>query len=95
MKKKLLQLMAICPGRVDIEINKHILFGETAKDVINRTPKDYMDAPIATMKRRNSIIRLEALPITKDMYPVIVYHYDLQKAIEKCLNIIELWEKEN
>lgn len=91
MKKTLIELMKLCPGRVIVEFDRHKLFGETALDVILRNPKQY-GILADEMISRNTIIMVEAAPIDKPMPPVIVFHYDLESALKNALNQIKLWQ---
>lgn len=83
--------MKLCPGRLDIQIDVHKLFNETAKQVIERKPSEYGEyAP--GMIARDCIIRVEAAPFGKKMPPALCYHWDLEFALKNCLNQIERWE---
>jgi hypothetical protein len=93
MKKLLKELMSLCPGRLQIEIDTHKAFNELAADVIGRSPELY-GIYTPEMIHKNSIIRVEALPITKPMPSAICYHYDLELALKDVLNQIKLWEPE-
>ena len=90
MKKLLSKLMLIAPGRVIIEIDRHKLFNETAKQVIERNPSEY-GVLAGDMILKNTIIRVEVAPITKPMPTAVSYHYDLELALQDCLNQINLW----
>lgn len=92
MKKIINELMALCPGRLIITIDRHKLFGETAKDIIERSPNEY-GVLSNEMIIRDTIIMIEAAPVNKPMPPVIVYHYDLEKALANTLNEIKLWDQ--
>lgn len=92
MKKALKELMLLCPGRIVIEIDRHILFNETARQVIERKPREYGIHADAMIKK-NSIIMVEAACITKHMPTVVSYHYDLELAIKDCLNQISEWHE--
>lgn len=97
MKKYLNELSALCPGRIAIEIDKHLLFNETATDVIDRETKLFNDTtePIQErMKLDNTIIHLEAATITKPMPIVEIWHYDLELAIKQALKEIRKWKPE-
>lgn len=91
MKKVLTQLMTLCPGRLMIEIDRHKLFNETSEQVIRRKPSEY-GIHADDMILRNTIIMVEAAPIHKAMPPAVSYHYDLEKALQDCLNQINLWQ---
>lgn len=91
MKKTINELMKLCPGRLVITIDRHKLFNETARDEIQRNPKQYGDLA-GDMCVKNTIIMVEAAPIDKPMPPVIVFHYDLESALKSALNQIKLWQ---
>jgi hypothetical protein len=91
MKKILSKLMLIAPGRIDIQIDQHKLYNETALQVIERRPSQY-GIHAGDMIIKNTIIRVEVAPITKPMPTVVCYHYDLELALKNCLDQINLWK---
>lgn len=95
MKKYLTELMQIAPGRVSIEIDKHKLYNETAKTVIEREVKQFADTPEfrrALMAESDTIIHLEVAPITKPMPIVEIWHYDLELSMKQALKEIKKWK---
>jgi hypothetical protein len=95
MKKYLSELMALCPGRINVEIDRHHLFGESATDVIERSDRQFSEtksAVVDVMKSDNTIIHLEAATTTKPMPVVDIYHYDLELAIKEVLKQIKKWK---
>jgi hypothetical protein len=93
MKELLTQLMLICPGRLAFEIDRHKLHGETAEEVIFRQNKLDYGPDVETMKQLNTIVRVEALPVTKQMPIVITYSHDLELALQYALNEINEWKQ--
>lgn len=95
MKKYLTELSKLCPGRIAIEIDKHLLFNETAQTVIDRETKQFNETPTPIqerMKLDNTIIHLEAATVTKPMPVVDIWHFDLELAIKQALKEIKKWK---
>lgn len=89
--------MSLCPGRIEIEIDRHKVYGETAETVINRETKQFSDTTgfiTAMMMANNTIIHLEAATTTKPMPIVEIWHYDLELAIKEALKAIKKWKPE-
>lgn len=76
-------------GRLDIQVDYHKLFNETAKDVIERKPFEYgiSDKMIST----NCIIRVEFLPLDKKM-TALAYSHDLELALKDVYNQYLIWK---
>ena len=89
--------MALCPGRIEIEIDRHKVYGETAETVILREVKQFSDtfgAILDEMAKQNTIIHLEAATTTKPMPVVEIWHYDIELAIKDALKQIKKWKPE-
>ncbi len=85
--KKLFNTLRIS-GKLDIQIDYHKGFGETAKDVIERKPFEYGVAD--KMIANNCIIRVEFLPTDKPMV-ALAYSHDLELALKDVFNQWKIW----
>lgn len=79
-------------GKLDIQIDYHKAFNETAKDVIERKPFEYGNAK--KMIAINCIIRVEFLPTDKPMV-ALAYSHDLELALKDVYNQYLTWEPKN
>ena len=82
-------------GKLDIVVDYHKLFNETAMDVIDRTPIEYAGCPCDKMKSLNTIIRVEFAPNDKPMAPAVSYHWDVEEALKRVHNEYLLWQPKN
>ena len=94
MTNKLKQLMNACAISVTIDIDDHKSYYETAEQHINDLieKRDLAEDEIsedvkAEMIKRNTIICIQFYPHTPVGF-YFVYHYDLDKALDKALEII-------
>ncbi len=78
-------------GKLDIQVDYHKAFKETAKDVIDAKPNEYDGFDIDTMVKKNCIIRIEFLPNDKPMQ-ALSYSHDLELALKDVYNQYLLWE---
>lgn len=81
--------MRLCPGRVDIQLDYHKLFNDTAAQVISKieAPK----AVKAKMVQLDTIVRVQA----NHKFEAVCYHYDLEVALENVLKQVKQWEKKS
>jgi len=89
MKEIITELMRLCPGRVDIQLDYHKLFGEGAAQVV-----DKIEAPKAVklkMAQMDTIVRVQA----NHKFEAVCYHYDLEIALETVLKQVKKWEKKS
>lgn len=77
-------------GKLDIQVDYHKQFGETAKDVIERKPFEYGIAD--KMIANDCIIRVEFLPNDKKMV-ALAYSHDVELALKDVYNQYFIWEK--
>jgi len=95
MKKAFETLMQLCPGRLVLRIDDHILYGETAEQVILRETKQFAETQefiLEEMADKNTIIMVEAATTTKPMPVVQVYHYDIELALKEAIKQIKKWK---
>lgn len=81
-------------GKIDIQVDYHKAFNETATQAIDAKPEEYDGFNIEKMKKLNSIIRVEFLPHDKPM-KALSYDADLEFALKDVFNQYELWQPEN
>lgn len=89
---KIEKLMALCPGKFWIEFNPHQTYGESVSDYLKNCNIDAETLALITDK--GIIYRVEAHPESvkiKDGEPnsALVYHWDLETAIDEALKAIE------
>lgn len=77
-------------GRLDIQIDYHKLFNETATDVIDRKPDEYAGFDTAAMKEDNCIIRVEFMPLDKPMV-ALSYSNDIEQALKLVSKEYKKW----
>jgi Cu/Ag efflux protein CusF len=92
MKKQLLKLMALCPGKVFIQIDNHKLYNQNAEDYLNESipeeTKYFDEESKALMIEHDAITRIEASP--NNMTPtVIVYSHDIELGLKSAIKQIE------
>lgn len=85
---KLSQLFMLCKSGVFIEYNEHKLFNDSVEEfLIGQQEREYIDSDVWNiMIELDTIISIEFYPDTLGN-PCSVYHYDLYKALDKCLEI--------
>lgn len=87
--------MQLCPGRLVLRIDDHILYDETAETVILRETKQFSETPSTILEKMcelNTIIIVEAATNTKPMPVVEVYHYDIELALKEAIKQIKKWK---
>lgn len=77
-------------GKLDIQVDYHKAFEETAKEVIQRQPFEYGIVPDKMIKT-NCIIRVEFLPTDKPMIAV-AYSHDIELALKDVFTQWQVWE---
>ncbi len=87
MKKLFNQLMN--GGKLDIQVNYHKGFNETAEQYIN-TSREFNGIDTGKMIKTNTIIRIEFLPHDKPMNAT-AYSHDLELALKDAYNQYLLW----
>lgn len=81
-------------GKLDIQVDYHKGFRETAKDVIEAKPAEYRDFDTANMIKQDCIIRVEFLPNDKPM-TALSYSHDLELALKDVYNQYLIWESKD
>jgi len=87
--EKLNYLFATCKGGVFIEYNEHKLYNETVEQFLTgQGEKQYIDQEIwQQMIELDTIIGIEFYFPARDE-PYSIYHYDLDYALDQCLEIV-------
>lgn len=80
-------------GKIDIQVDYHKLFNETAEQAIFANEKEYRDFDIEKMIKTNRIIRVEFFPSTKRM-TALAYSHDLEDALQNVYNQYLLFTEE-
>lgn len=80
-------------GKIDIQIDYHKVFKETASQVIETNPREYGNNT-DKMKKKNCIIRIEFFPSDKPM-TALAYSHDLELALKDVYNQYLLWKPTN
>ncbi|QHT65498.1 hypothetical protein GXP67_01830 [Rhodocytophaga rosea] len=86
---KLQKLFKLCKSGVFIEYNEHKLYNDTvAEFLIGQEERGFIDTDTwDKMIERDTIVGIEFFPeASSDAHTV--YHYDLEKALDKCLEIV-------
>ena len=98
MKDKIQELVYLCSGSVTISINDHrshyqsieeeieevaIIGGESYVDLFEEIGRDV----VQEMINRNQMVKIQFYPNTPIGF-YMVYHWDVEKALDKCLDIL-------
>jgi len=87
--ERLNELVSLCNASINISINLHKDFYQTVEKYIDAEDKEDIDNDVFDeMVKRDTIVKIHFYPDT----PIgcfIVYHYDINKAIEIALGIIK------
>lgn len=78
-------------GKIDIQVDYHKAFKETAQQVIGAKPNEYDGFDIDNMVKKDCIIRVEFLPHDKPM-PALSYSHDLELALKDVYNQYLIWQ---
>lgn len=85
--EKLLELFSRCKSTVEIRYNQHKSYYDTVEQNIEED-KNNIDAEVLEeMIRRDTVISIQFYPHSSIGFH-IVHHYDLEKAVNKCLSIL-------
>ncbi len=86
------ELVSLCKASVDIQINAHKDYYETAKqwfeDIDKFEKEDIPEGVLEEIIESNTIVRIQAYPHTP-IGSYVVYHYDVDDAIDIMLKTIK------
>lgn len=87
--EKIKELFSLCNGSVEISINAHKDYYQKVEDWLSPDDKKYINNEVyQQMIERDIIVRLQVYPDTPVGF-FLVYHYDIDKAVEIALNILK------
>lgn len=84
---KIKKLLSLCKASVTLQVNKHIDYYDTVEQYL-KEEHDIDNNILSEMIKRNTVIEIQAYTL----YPIgfhVVYHYDIDLAIEEMINILE------
>lgn len=82
--EKIKELISKCKCNICIEINDHKTYYESVKQHLDELVDEIDSEIYKEMVKRDTIIRIDFFPNSPNT-SVVVLHYDLEKAIEDCL----------
>ena len=85
--EKLLELFHRCQSTVEIRYNQHKSYYDTVVQSIGDDSDSVDFDVLKEMIRRDTVIAIQFYPHSSVGFH-IVYHYDIEKAIDKCLSIL-------
>lgn len=87
--EKLQQLFRLCKKGVFIEYNEHKRYNDSVEEfIIGQGERELIDDKVwDKMIELNNIIGIEFYPAS-NIESQSVYHYDLDKALDRCLEIL-------
>jgi len=92
--EKLKQLIALCKASVSIEVNKHRDYYESVEESLRDTcnwedtRREIDNEVYAQMISRDTVVRIQFYPNTPVGF-YLIYHYDLEKALDLALSVLE------
>ena len=88
--EKFKQLVSLCKSSVEISVNDHKDVYESVEQYIDEVDRKDIDIDVfSEMVKRNTIVRVQAYPYSPNDF-FIVYHYDIDKAVEILLSKLEI-----
>lgn len=88
--EKFKQLVSLCKSSVEISVNDHKDVYESVEQYIDEVDRKDIDIDVfSEMVKRNTIVRVQAYPYSPNGF-FIVYHYDIDKAVEISLLKLEI-----
>lgn len=87
--EKLKELVSLCKASVEISVNEHKTYYESVEQYIPEEEKDNIGKDVFDeMIKRYAVVRIQAYPTTPIGF-FVVYHYDIDMAIDEALNYIK------
>lgn len=86
--EKLQELYSLCKYGVIISINAHRNYYESVFDYLGVCIENIDIEVISVMEQLNTIVEIQFYPETPVGFH-IVHHYDLESAVDKCLEILK------
>ena len=87
--EKFKELVSLCKASIEISVNEHKDYYESVEQYINEDDREDIDKEVfEEMIKRDIIVRVQAYPRTPIGF-FVVYHYDIDKAIEIVLDDIK------
>lgn len=86
--EKLNELISLCKNSVSIDINNHRDYYMSVLEYIGNDIEDIDESVLNTMVELDTTISIQFYPDTP-IGSYTVYHYDLETAVDKCLNILK------
>lgn len=87
--EKLIELVLLCSGSVEISINKHKDYFEPVDQHINEKDREYIEKKVFDeMIKKDIVVRIQAYPLTPIGF-FVVYHYDINKAVDIALDVVK------
>lgn len=86
--EKLKELLRRCDSTVEISYNQHKSYYDTIEQSIGDDIGDVDKEVLEEMKKRDTLIRIQFYPHSSVGFH-LVFHYDIEKAIEKALSLLD------
>lgn len=86
--EKFKELVSLCKASVEISINAHKDYYESVEQYLKEHIEDVEKEVFDEMVKRDVIVKIQAYPHTPIGF-YIVYHYDIDKAIEIILEAVK------
>jgi hypothetical protein len=87
--EKFKELVSLCKASVEISVNDHKDYYESVEQHINEEDREDIDKEVfEEMFKRNIIVKVQAYPHTPIGF-FVVYHYDIDKAVDIALDAVK------
>ena len=88
MSKALEELADLCKAEVHVSMNPHTATYETIQDYLEVQEEEIEPEILAEMIKRNRMVWVQAYPTTPIGF-YVVYHYDIETAIQEVLEAVK------
>jgi hypothetical protein len=85
--EKLIELFSRCKSTVEISYNQHKSYYDTIGESIGEDIDEVDPEVFKEMMIKDTLIRIQFYPHSSVGFHT-VYHYDLEKAVDRCLSIL-------
>lgn len=83
------ELVSLCKASVELSVNDHKDYYESIEQHLDEEDRRDIDKEVfEQMVKRDTVVRVVAYPLTP-IGSFVVYHYDIDKAIDMVLNAIK------
>ncbi|CAB4128085.1 hypothetical protein UFOVP104_15 [uncultured Caudovirales phage] len=87
--EKFKELVSLCKASIQISVNDHKDYYESVEQHINEEEREDIEKDVFDeMVKKDTVVRVQAYPQTPIGF-FLVYHYDIDIAIEKVLEAVK------